>query len=38
MDMPILAWNSDWIYENNWLDTLPKKNAKDSYNLRKNSY
>ena len=38
LDMPILAWETDFIYENNWQDITPNKKAKNSFNLRKNSY
>lgn len=38
LDMPILAWDADWIYNNGWKDMAPNKNAKDSKKLRKNSY
>ena len=38
LDMPLLAWEADFIYDNNWQDKIPNKKAKDSYNLRKNSY
>ncbi len=38
LDMPILAWEADWIYNNGWKDMAPNRNAKDSKNLRKNSY
>lgn len=38
IDMPILAWEADWIYENGWRDMKPNKNAKDSNKLRMNSY
>jgi len=38
LDQPILAWEADWIYENRWIDNRPNRKAKDSFNLRKNSY
>ena len=38
LDMPILAWDADWIYNNGWNDMSPNRNAKDSKKLRKNSY
>lgn len=38
LDLPILAWEADWIYDNGWKDKKPNKKAKDSFNLRKNSY
>jgi hypothetical protein len=38
LDMPILAWDTDWVYNNGWNDMAPNRNAKDSKNLRKNSY
>lgn len=38
LDMPILAWDADWIYNDGWKDMAPNRNAKDSKKLRKNSY
>lgn len=38
LDMPIVAWDSDWIYNNGWHDRAPNSKAKDSKKLRKNSY
>ena len=38
LDMPILAWDTDWIYNNGWSDAKPNNKAKDSFQLRKNSY
>ena len=38
LDMPILAWDADWIYNDGWKDMAPNWNAKDSKKLRKNSY
>jgi hypothetical protein len=38
LDMPILAWDTDWVYDNGWHDKVPNRNAKDSKRLRKNSY
>jgi hypothetical protein len=38
LDMPLLAWDGDWIYNNGWKDMTPNKKARDSYRLRKNSY
>lgn len=38
LDMPILAWDADWIYDSGWKDMAPNRNAKDSKKLRKNSY
>lgn len=38
LDMPILAWDGDWIYDSVWKDERPNRKAKDSFNLRKNSY
>lgn len=38
LDMPILAWDADWIYEDRWHDKAPNYKAKDSKELRKNSY
>lgn len=38
LDMPILAWDADWVYNEGWKDTFPNRKAKDSFNLRKNSY
>jgi hypothetical protein len=38
LDMPILAWDADWVYENKWVETSPNKKAQDSYKLRKNCY
>lgn len=38
LDMPILAWDADWVYNNGWKDMAPNKSAKNSKKLRKNSY
>ncbi|WP_348811072.1 DNA/RNA helicase domain-containing protein [Flavobacterium maritimum] len=38
LDMPILAWDADWIYNSGWNDISPNRKAKDSKKLRKNSY
>ncbi|TRX32752.1 DUF2075 domain-containing protein [Flavobacterium sp. ZT3R18] len=38
LDMPILAWDTDWIYNNGWKDMMPNYKAIDSKQLRKNSY
>jgi hypothetical protein len=38
LDMPILAWEADWIYDAAWKDNSPLTKAKDSYKLRMNVY
>ncbi|SDH10363.1 DNA/RNA helicase domain-containing protein [Winogradskyella thalassocola] len=38
LDMPILAWDKDWIYNNEWIDNKPNNKAKKSKTLRSNSY
>jgi len=38
LDMPLLAWDADWVYSDGWVDKKPNNKAKDSFNLRKNSY
>ncbi|WP_053991286.1 DNA/RNA helicase domain-containing protein [Mangrovimonas sp. TPBH4] len=38
LDMPIVAWDKDFIYDEKWLDKLPNHKAKNSFELRKNSY
>jgi mutator protein MutT len=38
LDMPIVAWDSDFVYNANWNDKFPNRNAKNSFQLRKNSY
>lgn len=38
LDMPIVAWDADWIYNAGWNDMSPNRKAKDSKKLRKNSY
>ncbi|WP_111709154.1 DNA/RNA helicase domain-containing protein [Lutibacter citreus] len=38
LDMPILAWEGDWVYNNGWIDRVPNKKAKNSNKLRMNSY
>jgi hypothetical protein len=37
LDMPILAWDADFIYENGWKNTVPNSKAKNADKLRKNS-
>ncbi|WP_025614844.1 DNA/RNA helicase domain-containing protein [Cellulophaga baltica] len=38
LDMPIVAWDIDFVYNGKWIDTFPNKKAKASLKLRKNSY
>lgn len=38
LDMPIVAWDTDWVYNNGWQDQTPNNRARDSFKLRKNSY
>jgi len=38
LDMPIIAWEKDWIYENGWINKGPNHKAKDPDNLKKNAY
>ena len=39
LDMPILAWDADFTYqEGKWNDKKPNSKAKNSFELRKNSY
>ncbi|PWD98782.1 DNA/RNA helicase domain-containing protein [Marinilabilia rubra] len=38
LDMPLLAWDTDWIYKNNWMNKTTMKGAKDPDLLRMNSY
>lgn len=38
LDLPILAWDTDFIYNNGWKEMSPNKKARDSEKLRKNSY
>ncbi len=38
LDMPILAWDVDFVYNKSWKDKYPNYKAKNSLKLRKNSY
>lgn len=38
LDMPLLAWEADWIYDNGWKNMAPNFKAKDADNLKKNAY
>jgi len=38
LDMPIVAWDIDFIYDGEWNDNFPNYKAKNSFELRKNSY
>ena len=38
LDMPIVAWDTDFTYNNKWFDNFPNYKAKNSFELRKNSY
>jgi mutator protein MutT len=38
LDMPIVAWDIDFVYNGKWNDNFPNKNARNSFELRKNSY
>ena len=38
LDMPIVAWDIDFIYQDKWHDKYPNHKAKNSFELRKNSY
>ncbi|SDL36558.1 Uncharacterized conserved protein [Salinimicrobium catena] len=37
LDMPIVAWEADWIYDNGWKNKGPNYKAKDPDNLKKNA-
>lgn len=38
LDMPVLAWDADFVYDKVWKNMAPMAKAKDSDRLRKNSY
>jgi mutator protein MutT len=38
LDMPIVAWDTDFTYNTKWNDNYPNNKAKNSFELRKNSY
>ena len=38
LDMPIVAWDIDFSYNGKWNDNFPNYKAKNSLELRKNSY
>lgn len=38
LDMPVLAWDADFVYEQGWKNKAPLAKTKDSDRLRKNSY
>jgi mutator protein MutT len=38
LDMPIVAWDIDFTYNTKWNDNYPNNKAKNSFELRKNSY
>ena len=38
LDMPIVAWDTDFTYNTKWNDNYPNSKAKNSFELRKNSY
>lgn len=38
LDMPLLAWEADWIYNRGWQNKAPSTKAKDPNNLKKNAY
>ena len=38
LDMPIVAWDTDFTYNTKWNDNFPNNKAKNSLELRKNSY
>ena len=38
LDMPIVAWDTDFTYNTKWNDNYPNNKAKNSLELRKNSY
>ena len=38
LDMPIVAWDIDFVYSGKWNDNFPNYKAKNSLELRKNSY
>jgi len=38
LDMPVLAWEKDWVYDNGWIIRGPNHKAKVPDNLKKNVY
>lgn len=38
LDMPILAWETDYVFEGSWKNLGPNKKAKNPDNLKKNAY
>ncbi len=38
LDLPLLAWEADWVYENGWVNKTTMPGAKDPDLLRMNSY
>jgi len=38
LDMPILAWETDYIYQDGWKNNGPNRKAKNPDKLKKNSY